>query len=111
MPSAAGAHHSGLAGSAVDESLRNIRPRIIPAHRKASHGNNGCVPLTNMSNSSPRGELVGGLVSHVVDRPSAARSQTHQWIPAPATAAATPMATSQGVASVNRNAAMTNIAP
>ena len=55
----------GLAsGRRSTSRARSSRPRIIPAHRNASHGNSGWVPLTNTLNSRPRGELVGGLVSH-----------------------------------------------
>ena len=79
-----------IIGSLVIASGR-WRPRMIPAHRNASHGSSGWVPLTNVSNSRPRGERPVGLNSQAVERRSWRCSNAHHWSAAPAMAAAAPM--------------------
>src|SRR4051794_734367 len=88
-------------------------PRIIPAHRNASHGSSGCVPLTNVSNTKRRGErywpgAYHPLNSHLVLWRA---STAHHWMTAAATAAAVPTTTSQRVANTNSSAPIMNIAP
>ena len=87
------------------------RPSTIPAQKNASHGSSGWVPLTNTSRTSPWGDSRSGEVSHDVVWPSRARSYTHQWMDQPASAATTPITTSQRIRSVNIHAARKNIAP
>jgi hypothetical protein len=103
----AAAHRSGC-------TAPTVRPTIMPRHRNANHGSNGCVPLTKVSSNKPRGDSVvsvPGDVSQSTEWPSTARSTTHHRTAAAATAALLPMTTSHRVRNVKTNAATTNVAP
>ncbi len=82
----------------------------MPVQKKASHGNSGCVPLTNTS-ASRFNRATSGAKNQLVSPPSRRCWTCHQRTPAPARAAASPSASTHRDRHVNRAAAITNIAP
>ena len=65
----------------------------MPAHRNASQGSRGCVPLTNVSNTKRRGERYGVAPYHPPNshRVSWSVSKAHHCSAAALIAASNPM--------------------